>query len=37
MAQLEARLERRLTEQTRWLLGAWAVVLVSVIGLWFRG
>ena len=31
-----ATLERRLGEQTRWLFGAWAIVLASVIGLWFR-
>ena len=28
--------DRRLGEQTRWLFGAWAIVLASVIGLWFR-
>ena len=32
-----ATLERRLGEQTRWLFGALAVILGSVIGLWFRG
>jgi hypothetical protein len=35
-AELLATLERRLGEQTRWLFGAWAIVLASVIGLWFR-
>jgi BMFP domain-containing protein YqiC len=34
--RLGATLERRLGEQTRWLFGAWAIVLASVIGLWFR-
>lgn len=34
--RLSVTLERRLGEQTRWLFGAWAVVLASVIGLWFR-
>ena len=34
--RLSAMLERRLGEQTRWLFGAWAIVLASVIGLWFR-
>ena len=34
--ELLATLERRLGEQTRWLFGAWAIVLGSVIGLWFR-
>lgn len=34
--RLSASLERRLGEQTRWLFAAWAVVLASVIGLWFR-
>lgn len=34
--ELLATLERRLSEQTRWLFGAWALVLASVIGLWFR-
>ncbi len=32
---LSATLERRLGEQTRWLFGAWAIVLAAVIGLWF--
>jgi hypothetical protein len=33
---LRVTLERRLGEQTRWLFSAWAIVLASVIGLWFR-
>ncbi|MGQ0702681.1 MAG: hypothetical protein ACT4PM_06065 [Gemmatimonadales bacterium] len=36
MSQLETKLERRLGEQTKWLLAAWGVLLASVIGLWFR-
>ena len=36
-SELLATLERRLGEQTRWLFGALAVILGSVIGLWFRG
>lgn len=37
LAELEARLERRLGEQTRWILLAWATVLAGVVGLWVRG
>ena len=36
-SQLEALLERRLGEQTRWLFLAWASLLVPIIGLWMRG
>lgn len=36
LEQRGAALERRLGEQTRWLFGAWAIVLASVIGLWLR-
>ena len=36
LAQFDAKLERRLGEQTRWLFGTWAIVLAAVIGLWFR-
>ena len=36
-AALEAKLERRLGEQTRWLIVAWATLLAAVIGLWIRG
>jgi hypothetical protein len=35
-ADFGVKLERRLGEQTRWLFGAWVIVLGSVIGLWFR-
>lgn len=34
---VDGKLERRLAEQTRWLFGAWVIVLGAVIGLWFRG
>ena len=34
--RLEATLERRLPDQTRWLFGAWAALLVPIIGLWLR-
>ena len=37
VAEAEARLERGLKEQTRWLLLAWGTVLAGVIGLWVRG
>jgi DNA anti-recombination protein RmuC len=36
LAEMRVELERRLGEQTRWLFGAWAVVLASVIGLYLR-
>ena len=36
LAELRAELERRLNEQTRWLLGAWGILLAAVISLWFR-
>ena len=37
VGRLEATLERRLAEQTRWLFGAWAALLIPIIGLWLRG
>jgi hypothetical protein len=37
VAEVDAKLERRLGEQTRWLLLAWGTVLAGVIGLWVRG
>jgi hypothetical protein len=36
LSAFEARVERRLGEQTRWLLAAWGALLAGVIGLWFR-
>lgn len=36
-AQLNATLERRLGEQTRWFFVAWAVLMMAIIGVWFRG
>ena len=35
-ALLEAKLERRLTEQTRWLFVAWASLLIPIFGLYLR-
>ncbi|HEY9519660.1 MAG TPA: hypothetical protein VIQ98_10365, partial [Gemmatimonadales bacterium] len=37
VAEMEARLERGLKEQTRWLLLAWGTVLAGVIALLARG
>jgi uncharacterized small protein (DUF1192 family) len=37
VADLHAVLERRLAEQTRWLFGAWASLLIPIMGLWIRG
>ena len=34
--RIKAVLEQRLAQQTRWLFGAWAALLVPIIGLWFR-
>jgi len=36
MAELNAMLERRLGEHTRWLFVAWASLLIPIIGLWIR-
>ncbi len=36
-AEVKEVLERRLGEHTRWLVAAWASLLIPVIGLWFRG
>lgn len=35
--RLETPLERRLGEQTRWVFGAWAALLIPIIGLWLLG
>ncbi len=35
-AALEAMFERRLGEQSRWLVGIWITVLVAAVALWFR-
>ena len=35
-AELKEVLERRLGDQTRWMVAAWASLLIPVIGLWFR-
>jgi BMFP domain-containing protein YqiC len=36
LAEFRAEIEHRLSEQTRWLLGAWGILLAAVISLWFR-
>jgi hypothetical protein len=36
-AQSIEDLERRLGEQTRWLLGVLVALLIPIIGMWFRG
>jgi len=37
MARLEVTLERRMNAHTRWMFGAWAMLLIPILGLWFRG
>ena len=37
MARLETTLEQRINAQTRWMFGAWAMLLIPILGLWFRG
>lgn len=32
IAELEAKMERRLGEQTRWLFIAWATLMVAIVG-----
>jgi DNA anti-recombination protein RmuC len=34
---ISATFERRLGEQTRWLVAGWVTLLAAVIGLWVRG
>jgi glutathione S-transferase len=36
LAALDTRLERRLGEQSRWLVGIWITVIVAALALWFR-
>lgn len=36
LAQLEARIERRFGEQTRWLFAMWATVLIALLGLYLK-
>lgn len=33
---LEALMERRLGEQTRWLYVSWATLMAAIMALWFR-
>ena len=37
MARLEVTLERRMNAHTRWMFSAWAMLLIPILGLWFRG
>jgi hypothetical protein len=36
LAKLDARLERRLGEQTRWLVGIWLTVILAAVAIWIR-
>jgi hypothetical protein len=36
-AQLTATMEQRFSRQVMWLLGAWALLITSIVPLWFRG
>ncbi|HEY4101804.1 MAG TPA: hypothetical protein VGM20_13100 [Gemmatimonadales bacterium] len=36
LGALETRLERRLGEQSRWLVGIWITVILAASALWFR-
>ena len=36
LAALDARIERRLGEQSRWLMGLWITMIGAVVALWFR-
>jgi hypothetical protein len=36
MSQLEVRFERRLGEQSRWLVGIWITVIGAAVALWFK-
>jgi len=36
LAQMETTLERGLKEQSRWMIAAWATLLIPIIGLWTR-
>jgi CRP-like cAMP-binding protein len=37
VADLHALLERRLGEQTRWLVLSWLSLMIPLLGLWMRG
>ena len=37
IAKLETRFERRLGEQSKWLIAGWTVLMGSIAALWFRG
>ena len=34
---LDGKLERRLGEQTRWLVGIWLTVILAAVALWLKG
>ena len=34
VAHLEATMERRLSEQTRWLFAGWVTMLLAMVGFW---
>ena len=36
LAHFEARIERRLGDQTRWFFAAWATLFLAIVGLWMR-
>jgi DNA anti-recombination protein RmuC len=36
IAKLDAKLERRLGEQTRWLVGIWLTVILAAVAIWLR-
>ena len=36
LAALETKLERRIGEQSRWLVGIWITVIGAAVALWFR-
>ena len=36
-AGLREYVERRIGEQSRWLVAGWVTLMAAVIGLWFRG
>jgi hypothetical protein len=37
VADIHALLERRLGEQTRWMVLSWLSLMIPLLGLWMRG
>ena len=37
IAKLNAKIERRLGDQTRWLVGIWLTVILAAVAVWVRG